>query len=307
MNCPICKRKFAEIVSDPRFARRDGKAYCCAICGKFFMSRTAEVNLGSMNIDSRFSAWIREHEERELESPEISTYTIDNVLKNLPSYTPLEKQLILLRAIERRTDYPGDRATMNGWTDYTLAWAKNTQELGYLLWALEKRGYVLIEGDVEQESIVTIQPEGWEYLDQQFSQAVFLTQAFVAMSFDPALDPVWEAGIRPAIERAGYKAHRVDQEPHIDRIDAKIIADIKDSLFVVADVTQQKQGVYFEAGFAQGLNRPVIWTVREDDLSNVHFDTRQYSHILWTEPADLQEKLFNTICAVIGKRPPEKE
>lgn len=60
--------------------------------------------------------------------------------------------------------------------------------------------------------------------------------------------------------------HRVDKEPHIDRIDAKIIADIKDSLFLVADVTRQKQGVYFEAGFALGLKLPVISSVREDDL-----------------------------------------
>jgi len=230
------------------------------------------------------------------------THTIENVSKNLPLYSPLEKQLILLRAIERRTEFPGDTATINGWTDYSLAWAKNTNELGYLLHALEKRGYVLTEGDPTEASIVTIQPEGWDYLDQQARKPAFLSQAFVAMSFDPTLNVVWEEGIKPAIERAGYKAHRIDQEPHIDRIDAKIIADIKDSLFVVADVTQQKQGVYFEAGFAQGLNRSVIWTVREDDLPNAHFDTRQYKHILWNKPADLQEKLFNTICAVVGKR-----
>ena len=71
---------------------------------------------------------------------------------------------------------------------------------------------------------------------------------------------------------------------------------------MVADVTQQKQGVYFEAGYALALNRPVIWCVREDDLCNVHFDTRQYNHIVWKTSEDLQENLYNLICAVIGKK-----
>ena len=115
------------------------------------------------------------------------------------------------------------------------------------------------------------------------------------------LDPVWEKGIKPAIEKAGYDPYRIDKEPHIDRIDAKIIADIQDSKFVIADVTQQKQGVYFEAGFALGLKQSVIWCVRKDNLDKVHFDTRQYNHIVWENPEDLQEQLYNTICAVIGK------
>ena len=122
------------------------------------------------------------------------------------------------------------------------------------------------------------------------------------MSFDKSLDALWENGIKIAVERAGYKPHRVDKEPHLDRIDAKIIADIKDSAFMIADVTQQKQGVYFEAGYALGLKRPIIWCVREDDLDNVHFDTRQYNHVVWKTAEDLQEQLYNLICAVLGKR-----
>ncbi len=46
--------------------------------------------------------------------------------------------------------------------------------------------------------------------------------------------------------KAGYKAYRVDSKPHSDRIDAKIITEIKNSRFLFADVTEQKQGVYFK-------------------------------------------------------------
>jgi hypothetical protein len=51
-----------------------------------------------------------------------------------------------------------------------------------------------------------------------------------------------------------------------------------------------------------GLGMPVIWTCREDDVDNLHFDTRQYNHIVWAEPADLKEKLALRIEATLPNR-----
>ncbi len=90
---------------------------------------------------------------------------------------------------------------------------------------------------------------------------------------------------------------RIDLVHHNEKICDKIMAEIRSSQFLVADVTGQRQGVYFEAGFAMGLGRSVIWTCREDQLEEVHFDTRQYSHIVWKSPEDLREKLANRIKA----------
>jgi hypothetical protein len=59
-------------------------------------------------------------------------------------------------------------------------------------------------------------------------------------------------------------------------------------------------GIYYEAGFAQGLGLPVIFTVREDDLRRVHFDTRQYNYIAWQNPADLRERLLDRVIATMG-------
>ncbi|MFZ4580841.1 MAG: hypothetical protein ACOYOB_20860, partial [Myxococcota bacterium] len=65
----------------------------------------------------------------------------------------------------------------------------------------------------------------------------------------------------------------------------------------------QVPGVYYEAGFAQGLGKPVIWTVREDCLRDVHFDTRQFNHICWTDPLDLRHKLMLRIQNTVGQGP----
>lgn len=297
LTCPICLRESVK----HRASKGDSAEYECTTCGQFNISRSAEQILRNNPVDYRVSAWIREHHEFDREPPKITTYILEEILKNLSGYKISEKQMLLMRAIERRTDYPGAEVLMST-EDYPLAWAKNGDELRYLLNALAERKLISLNKKGIASIVSTIiLPEGWDYIDKHFSQPALINRAFVAMSFDEELDPVWEKGIKPAVESAGYIPHRVDKEPHIGRIDAKIIADIKDSRFVIADVTEQKQGVYFEAGFALGLKLPVIWCVKRDDLENVHFDTRQYYHVVWDTPDDLKEKLYDVICAVIGK------
>lgn len=300
LTCPICRTSYVKMIENDEYRTRNGYSYECAVCGPFFISSTAEAIQRGRDADPRLSAWIRSHEENKQPKPELLSLSVDDITNNLRQFSVLEKQLLLLRAIEHRTVYPGKEVELSPDIDYPLAWAINRNEFDYILDSLEQRS-LITRGDIIGICEVKISPHGWDYLDSEAVKPAFADQAFVAMSFDKSLNLVWEEGIKPAIEQAGYKAHRIDKEEHIDRIDAKIISDIKDSLFVVADVTQQKQGVYFEAGYAIGLNRPVIWCVKKDELEKVHFDTRQYNHIVWETPELLKEQLYYRICAVIGK------
>ena len=128
-------------------------------------------------------------------------------------------------------------------------------------------------------------------------------EVFIAMSFSPQMTSAYEAGLQVGIERAGYVPIRVDRTEHVNRIDDEIVARIRRSAFVVADFTEQKSGVYFEAGFALGLNLPVIWSCRQDDIGNLHFDVRQYNCIDWTDEADLANRLRLRIEAIVGQGP----
>ena len=123
------------------------------------------------------------------------------------------------------------------------------------------------------------------------------------MWFDETLQDAYRRGIEPAIQSCGYQATRVDQIEHTGKIDDRIIAELRNSRFVVADFTQGEDGarggVYYEAGFAHGLNIPVIFTCREDCIRHLHFDTRQYVHISWTTPEELRERLQRRISATV--------
>jgi len=224
---------------------------------------------------------------------------IESVLASIPDYRPLQKQLKLLQALERRSNTPGHMVSLKSEADFPLAYANNSSEFVFYVRALKERG--LVEGkNIIQGAIITA--AGWDYLDKYASDLEEKSQAFVAMSFSSELKPMWEDAIKPAIEKAGYTAYRIDEEPHSDNIIFKIMAEIKNSRFLVADITEQKNGVYFEAGYALGLGLPVIWSVRKDDAHNVHFDTAQYNQIRWESADQLRESLYDFICAIIGKR-----
>ena len=100
---------------------------------------------------------------------------------------------------------------------------------------------------------------------------------------------------------------RIDRKEHVNKIDDEIVAEIRRARFVVADFTHgdtgARGGVYYEAGFAHGLDIPVIFTCRKDRLDDVHFDTRQYNHIVWETPEELQDRLAKRIAAVLGDGP----
>ena len=184
------------------------------------------------------------------------------------------------------------------------------QELDWLVSAAVESGWL-----EKNNSYIRLTPAGVQRLEELETKAVNSEQAFVAMWFDESVKAACEEGIESAIRDSGYKPLRIDKQEHIGKIDDQIIAEIRRSRFVVCDFTceliecdgEQKAfprgGVYYEAGFAQGLGIPVIWMCRADHIEHVHFDTRQFNHITWSTPEELREKLRNRIGAVIGDGP----
>ena len=302
--CPICKLTDNRIVRENTGDWAELIRINCPRCKNFILTFEALIASGGSQVPiPKLSAWIRDFNERGSGIPEIYQESLEEIPASLPDYSPREKQIKLLQNIERKTEYPGQTVKIIPKYDIPLAWASAEEELRYYVQSLIDRNLIQkMSQEIGPVPLsVAITADGWDYLEQLERHIEDRTQAFVAMSFSEDLKSIWEGPIYRAIKKAGYKPYRVDAEPHSDRIDVKIISEIKNSRFVVADVTEQKRGVYFEAGYAQGLGLPVIWCVRKDDLDNVHFDTRQYNHIVWETADDLETQLYDFICAIIGK------
>jgi hypothetical protein len=88
-----------------------------------------------------------------------------------------------------------------------------------------------------------------------------------------------------------------------NKIDDEIIAQIRRSRFIVADFTGHRGGVYYEAGFAQGIGLEVVWTCERKEIKKLHFDVRQYNCLTWDmDELDIfREKLSFRIERAIGR------
>jgi len=152
-----------------------------------------------------------------------------------------------------------------------------------------------------QFHVFSLTTKFWEIVENLEKREVGNKRAFVAMWFDMSMDDYYKNGIKKAIEESGYVPVRIDLKDFNEKICDEIIAEIKRAKFMIADCSEYRTAVFFEAGFAKGLGREVIFTVRKEDVDKLkeHFDTRQYNHIVYDSPEDLRKKLFNRIGATI--------
>ena len=219
---------------------------------------------------------------------------------------PVSMQMdYLLKFLESKTSVIGASIRFQEVSKEMLAATllENEGQLRYMIEQIQEMG--LVNGESWTAPRITI--VGYRRLEELRGIQASSDQAFVAMWFDDSMDKAWQEGFKPGIEEAGYKLLRMDRKEHNNKIDDEIIAEIRRSRFLVADFTSAPEkargGVYYEAGFAKGLNIPVIFACQGDRLNDVHLDTRQFNHIVWENPEDLRKKLADRISATIGDGP----
>jgi nucleoside 2-deoxyribosyltransferase len=185
--------------------------------------------------------------------------------------------------------------------DNLYLFTKDTGECMTILKELSEQGLIRDGNSTLKELRKILTLRGLEIIENLQNYSIDSKQAFVAMWFDQQMDDHYKDGIKKAIEKAGYKAVKINLQDFNGKICDEIIAEIKRAKFLVADFSGLRSGVFFEAGFAKGLGREVIFIVRKADVEELklHFDTRQYNHIVYDSSEDLYKKLYNRICATI--------
>ncbi|WP_085833514.1 hypothetical protein [Clostridium merdae] len=62
----------------------------------------------------------------------------------------------------------------------------------------------------------------------------------------------------PAIEEAGFKPHRVDEDKSSDSIQLKILHELIDAPMVLCDLSTRNPNVLYELGIRQAFDKPVV-------------------------------------------------
>jgi nucleoside 2-deoxyribosyltransferase len=182
---------------------------------------------------------------------------------------------------------PGNLVNFDFELDRPVIDAENGAELRWHLENAQSAGFINKPGTHTYD----LKAKGWDYLLGPSGGGAIPGRCFVAMSFSEEHSAIYTEGIRPAVEDAGYHPIWMKDVLTNEDIYHRMAVEIRQAQFVVADFTGQKGGVYFEAGFALALGRPVFWTTEAKEMQRVHFDTNHYQHIAWETPSDLRRQL----------------
>lgn len=299
------------VCSNAARARRygDGEDVDCPRCTTYRITGTVARLLENMPLNevelANASGWLRETHD-----PVLTSNDLDR-LRRIPSPSVDDQATKLLRFIAKQHPVPGTGFDVpyDGPQVMGAAWAVNKRHSEFLLREYlvgEKHYFTLLKVGADAKGYHgRISPAGWAYLDSLKATNADSEYAFIAMSFDESMLTLRKEGIFRAIEGTGYRPLVIDEKDFNADIVDEILADIRRSRFVVADFTQQKNGVYFEAGFAQGLGLQVIRTCRRAETKELHFDVNHYSFVLWDDDQlpDFVDRLRRRIEAVIGRGP----
>jgi nucleoside 2-deoxyribosyltransferase len=260
--------------------------------------------LHGMILNGKFPA-----EFSNVEGPILNNDTLEKLIRNaIVPNSPEGKINSLLSYLHSLQSFEGSQIN---WPDnenrQDLAkrlYFKNYQELVFYLFTLHEQGYIDGRDATTKDGAdlvgLRLTYEGLAKVIEINESGTQSNRCFVAMSFSEAQSETRSA-IRTAIDNCDFDAILIDEQ-HIDSdvtINDALIAEIRKSKFVVADFSEHKHGVYFEAGFALGLRKPVIYLCAKNDFSNTHFDTNHYPHIIYENLEELTEKLQTKIEAWI--------
>ena len=297
--CPICSTRGGEYVwlLDPA-GIKFLKGWCPA-CSNVSIAESAINEVRGERKEHLLSAYLRRLPDNNPPSA-IFPEDLERVTSEISELSITDQFDSALKVICGMCPDVGRPSRFNYEDDWPLIPAHSAESALFIVRELAKGGFLETDRD---GSPFPPRPTWKAYVRLQEMQSAGRNSeiGFVAMSFASDQFSVYKDVIRPAIEDAGYRPFRVDQNEHNRRIDDEIIAGIRRCRFLVADFTQQKNGVYFEAGMALGLGRNVIWMCNDSEKERLHFDTRQFNHIMYSDFAQARKALTNRIVALEGQ------
>lgn len=147
---------------------------------------------------------------------------------------------------------------------------------------------------------------GWQQFEELKRGKSTSRIAFMAMQFgDAELDRIYKDHFKIGVAATGFDLKCVNEGQPAGLIDDHLRVEIRQCRFLIADLTHQNRGAYWEAGFAEGLGKPVIYTCRkdvfEDKAKGTHFDTNHHLTVPWEldNIGDAVKRLKDTIRATL--------
>ena len=227
----------------------------------------------------------------------LETLRIDAVL---PSRTIQAANLI--RFLGDNVSRSGESVVEPPSNIHAITGAPNRESAIQLIGELEERRLLATEGESyftgrpqgtmppPEPANINLTLDGWEQYESQKRGRYQGNYGFIAMQFgDKELDPFVNEIVKPTVKDAtGHDLVDMRDVATAGIIDNIMRVRIREARFVIADLTHGNQGAYWEAGYAEGLGKPVIYICEKTifDTEKTHFDTNHCTTVPWSRDDD---------------------
>lgn len=290
--CPVCE--FPAKVEE--FDYKERLRVECPACGNFVITRHTLIYGKRSKVSewrSLLSYWLANRENRE---QEVDNSAIRIILKEVqfPGYREQQDQFILW--LGSMLNHPADKYPV--FHNINIAAAKigavASTGIDYLIEYLEKSDYIYIGVGLADHpegggaNMCGLTPAGWNKFEELKRSGTSGRLAFMAMQYGNALhDDIFKKCFKKAVQETGFGLKRLDENLPAGLIDNHMRVQIRNSRFLLADLSGGNRGAYWEAGYAEGLGMPVIYLCEKKEFSEfkTHFDTNHHTTVLWEESA----------------------
>ena len=160
--------------------------------------------------------------------------------------------------------------------------------------------------DLTRFANVNLTFDGWKQYEAEKRGEFEGNYGFIAMQFnDPDLDSFVRDVVKPAVKKStDYDLVDMRDVGKAGIIDNIMRVQIRDAKFVIVDLTHGNNGAYWEAGYAEGLGKPVIYICEKEKFESddgTHFDTNHCTTVFWSKSRDNDEGFRQELIATLRR------
>ena len=147
---------------------------------------------------------------------------------------------------------------------------------------------------LEYDQVLKSLTTDWKKLARQTvalaEKIVTTPSVFVVMSFtESGQYKDLYASIQRVCSEYDYDAKRIDESNLSKRIIPEIMKQVRQSAFLIADVTEHKPNVFYELGFADGVGKEVILVASKG--TELPFDVTDIPVLFWDSFTEFEDEL----------------
>lgn len=308
--CPVCENSDGSNCVE--LSGRGRHEFECEVCGKFGVTgtlRNTKLAQGDRRLTAvqraALSHLLRVNTNAGKEPPVLDTDWLDRFIADARLPDAHEQVRNIVRFIgdhERTSGAP--LAKIPRWLHAHVGSASQARAFALMRELLDARTIKVKEEqrarDVSDYSQTSLTLAGWEAYKRATEGSQPGSYGFIALQFgDERLDGFVSTVVKPAVKSLGFDLIDMRDAAQAGVIDNIMRMKIRDAAFILADLTHDNSGAYWEAGFAEGLGKPVLYLCEESKFSKAksHFDTNHCTTVCWSE--DKAREFTETLIATL--------